>query len=70
MMMIMMMTNLVTYLGFITPLVTCQGQADAIYLHLSSVMDLVPHIPFLHKLSGSGLRDGYVNWFCSYFTNT
>jgi hypothetical protein len=62
-------TNFVTYLEFITPLIASQGQADAIYLDLSSAFDLVPHTPPLQKLSAFGLSDGYVNWFCSYSTN-
>jgi hypothetical protein len=62
-------TNLATYLEFITPLVTSQGQADAIYFDLGSAFDLVPHTPLLQKLSAFGLSDGYVNWFCSYLTN-
>jgi hypothetical protein len=60
---------LVTYLEFITPLVTSQGQADAIYFDPSSAFDLVPHTPLLQKLSAFGLSDGYVNWFCSNLTN-
>jgi hypothetical protein len=59
-------TNLVTYLDFITPLVSSQGQADAIYIDLSSVFDHVPHILLLQNLSAFGLSGGYVNWFCSY----
>jgi hypothetical protein len=35
-------TNLVTYLEFITPLATSQSQADAIYFDLSSTFNLVP----------------------------
>jgi hypothetical protein len=47
-------TNLVTYLEFITPLVTSQGQADVIYFDLSSAFDLVPHTSLLQKLSAFG----------------
>jgi hypothetical protein len=54
---------LVTFLDFVTPLVSSQGQADAIYF------DLVPHTLLLQKLSAFGLSGGYVNWFCSYLTN-
>jgi hypothetical protein len=56
-------TNLVSYLESISPLVTSQGRADAIYFDLSSAFDLVPHTPLLHKLSIFGLSDDYVNWF-------
>jgi hypothetical protein len=62
-------TNLVSYLETISPLVTSQGQADAICFDLSSAFDLVPHTPLLHKLSTFGISDGYVNWFSSYLTN-
>jgi hypothetical protein len=62
-------TNLVTYLDFITPLVSSQGQANAIYFDLSSTFDLVIHTLLLQKLSAFGLSGGYVNWFCSYLTN-
>jgi hypothetical protein len=62
-------TNLVTYLDFITPLVSYQGQADAIYFDLSSAFDLVPHTLLLQKVSAFGLTGGCVNWFCSYLTN-
>jgi hypothetical protein len=62
-------TNLVTYIDVITPLVGSQGQADAIYFDLSSDLSLVPHILLLHKLSTFGLKDGNANWFCSYLTN-
>jgi hypothetical protein len=62
-------TNLVTYLNFITPLVSSQRQADAIYFDLTSAFDLVPHTLLLHKLSALGLSGGYVNWFLSYLTN-
>jgi hypothetical protein len=60
---------MVTYLDFITPLVSSQGQADAIYFDLSSAFDLVPHTLLLQKLNAFGLSGGYVNRFCSYLTN-
>jgi hypothetical protein len=61
--------SLVTYLDSITPLVSSQGQADAIYFDLSSAFDLVPHTLLLQKLSAFGLSGGCVNCFCSYLTN-
>jgi hypothetical protein len=62
-------TNLVTYLDFISPLVSSQRQVDSIYFNLSSAFDLVPHPILLNKLCAYGLSDGYVNWFRSYLTN-
>jgi hypothetical protein len=53
----------------ITPLVSSQGQAHAIYFDLSSALDLVPHNLPLHKLGAFGLSGCYVNWFCSFLTN-
>jgi hypothetical protein len=50
-------TNLVTSLDFITPLVSSQCQADAIYF------DLVSQTLLLHKLSPLGFFGGYVSWF-------
>jgi hypothetical protein len=62
-------TNLVTYLDFISPLVGSQTQADAIYFDLSNAFDLVPHSLLLHKLSAFGHSGGYINWFRSYLPN-
>jgi hypothetical protein len=62
-------TNLVTYVDFISPLVSFQRQVDSIYLDLSSAFDLVPHPILLQKLCAYRLSDGYVNWVCSYLTN-
>jgi hypothetical protein len=54
-------TNLVTYLDFISPLFSSQGQVDFIYPDLSSAFDLVSHPILLNKLCAYGLSDGYVN---------
>jgi hypothetical protein len=62
-------TNLVTFLDFLTPVVRGQRQADAVYFDLSNAFDLVPHNMLLHKLSSFGFSDAYVSWFRSYFTN-
>jgi hypothetical protein len=61
--------NLVTYLDFISPLVSSQQQVDSIYFDLSSAFDLVQHPVLLNKLCEYGLSDGYINWFRSYLTN-
>jgi hypothetical protein len=61
-------TSLVTYVDFISPLVSSQKQADAIYFNLSNAFNLVPH-SLLHKLNAFGLSGGYVNWFRSYLSN-
>jgi hypothetical protein len=44
-------TNLVTYLDFITLLIISEGQVGDIYFDLSSSFDLVSHNSLLHKLS-------------------
>jgi hypothetical protein len=62
-------TNLVTFLVFITPLVCSQGQTDSIYFDFSNGFDILPHSLLLHKLSNYGLSCGYLNWFLSYFNN-
>jgi hypothetical protein len=62
-------TNLVTFLDFMTPVVRGQRQADAVYFDLSDDFDLVPNNLLLHKLSSFGLSDDYVGWFCNYLTN-
>jgi hypothetical protein len=62
-------TNLVTFLDFLTPVVRGQRQADAIYFDLSNAFDLVPHNMLLHKLGSFRFSDAYVSWFHSYLTN-
>jgi hypothetical protein len=62
-------TNLVTYLDFITLLIISEGQVGDIYLDLSRSFDLVSHNSLLHKLSPFELSYCYVKWFCSYLTN-
>jgi hypothetical protein len=44
-------TNSVTYLDFVTPLIIYQRQAAAIYFDLSSAFELVPHFLCHHKLA-------------------
>jgi hypothetical protein len=58
-------SNLVTYLDYITPLVSSQRQVDAIYFDFSSAFDLVSHTLPLGKLSYFGLASAYVSWFSS-----
>jgi hypothetical protein len=62
-------TNLVTFLDFLTPVVRGQRQTDAVYFDLSIAFDLVPHNMLLQNLSSFGFSDAYVSWFRSYLTN-
>jgi hypothetical protein len=62
-------TNLVTYIHFIFPLVSSQRQVDSLYFHVINAFDLVPHSLLLRKLSAFGLFGGYVIWFRSYLSN-
>jgi hypothetical protein len=62
-------TKLVNYLGFISPLVGFQGQADITSFDLSNAFYTVPHSLLLHKLSAFELSGGYVSWFCNYLPN-
>jgi hypothetical protein len=60
-------TNLVTYLDFISPLVSSQLQID-------SVLTLAAHLTlsgilFYFQLHEHWLSDSYMNWFRSYLTN-
>jgi hypothetical protein len=52
---IIIITILVTFLDFLTPVVRGQRQTDAIYFDFSNAFDLVPHKMLLHKLSSFGL---------------
>jgi hypothetical protein len=56
-------TNSITCLEFVTPLVCSHCQADAIYFDLSCASDLLPHDLLLHNLANYGLSAAYVNWF-------
>jgi hypothetical protein len=62
-------TNLVTYVDFISPSVDSQSQADVIYFDLSNAFDLIPYSLLLLKLRAFGLSGGSVNWFRSYLSN-
>jgi hypothetical protein len=62
-------SNLVTYLDYITPLVSSQRQVDAVYFDFSSALDLVSHTLLLGKLSSFGLTSACVSWFRSYLTD-
>jgi hypothetical protein len=47
-------TNLVTFLDFVTPIVCSQGQTDSLYFDFSNGFDILPHPLLLHKLSNYG----------------
>jgi hypothetical protein len=59
-------TNLITYLNKVTPVVCSQEQMEAIYFDLSQAFDKVPHTLLLYKLNNFGLSSRYVTWFQSY----
>jgi hypothetical protein len=61
--------SLVTYLDFISPLVSSQQQADSVYFDFSIAFDFVPHSVLLHKFCAYDISDSYVNWFRSYLTD-
>lgn len=61
------LTSLVSFLYFITPLVSSQYEGNSIYFE-SSVFALVLHTLLLCKFGAFHLSDDYVNWFCSYVT--
>jgi hypothetical protein len=44
-------TNLVTFLDFVTPIVCLQGQTDLVYFDSSNAFDILPHALLHHKLS-------------------
>jgi hypothetical protein len=62
-------TNFVTCLDFMAPVIRSQRQTDAVYSDLSNAFDLLLHNLLLHKLGSFGFSDGYVSWFRSYLTN-
>jgi hypothetical protein len=62
-------TNFVTYLEFISPLVSSQSKIYSIYFDLNSTFDLVWHSILLHKLRAYGLSGGYEMWYNSYISN-
>jgi hypothetical protein len=62
-------TNLVTFLDFVTPLVCSQDQVHSVYFDFSNAFDILPHALLLHKLKNYGPSSGYINWFHCYLTN-
>jgi hypothetical protein len=62
-------TNLVTYFGFVTPLVSSQGQVDSINFDLSSALTLFRVTFLFYNLTVYELSAGYANWIHSYLTN-
>jgi hypothetical protein len=58
-----------TYLHYISPLVTSQHQVAAIHFYLSSAFYLVQPFIILQKLGTFGLSSGFVSWFHNYLTN-
>jgi hypothetical protein len=55
-------TNLVSYLDYIAPLVFSQCPVDAIYFDLSSSIGHVPDTFLLLKLSACGLSNSYIGF--------
>jgi hypothetical protein len=54
-------TNLVTFLDFVSPLVCSQGQVDSIYFDFSNAFDILPNALIFHKLKNYVLSYGYIN---------
>jgi hypothetical protein len=63
-----LVTNLVTFLDFMTPIARGQRQVDSHYSDLLNAFDRFPHNPLLHKLRSFEFPDSYVSLFCSYLT--
>ena len=62
-------TNLVSYLDYISPLVCSQHQVGVIYFDFSSAFHLVSHTLLLNKFSAYGLSDSYVTLLHIYITS-
>jgi hypothetical protein len=62
-------TNLITYLNKVTPVVCSQGQMEAVCFDLNQAFYKVPHTLLLYKLNNFGLSSRYVTWFQSYLSS-
>jgi hypothetical protein len=62
-------TNLITFLDFITHILCFRCQANAIYFDRSRAFDLVPHAVLLYNLGASKIPGGFVNYFRRYIPN-
>jgi hypothetical protein len=62
-------TNLLTYLNYVTPPVCSQGQFESVYFDLSQAFEKILRAFLLDRLNQLGISSSYVKWFQSYLLN-
>lgn len=59
-------TNLVSFMEYVAPIIENRGQVDVIYFDMSKAFDSVNHKLLLAKLECFGISPPLLNWFKSY----